>query len=187
MRRALKYFLYISIIAILLLSIFYMSFEHGYELTKIEEIKTDKNYINVVYEKTEEIKEWTDESILGILMIEKIGLKAPVKEGSTEKILMEYIGHMPETAKYEGNVGLAAHNRGTKYSYFARINELEKGDKIMYKTKFYEKTYIVKQKKVIYDTDWSYLQNTKDNRITMITCIANKPNQRLCIQAIEEK
>lgn len=187
MRKILKYFLGIVIISILLLSVLYMSFEHEYELTQIEEIKTDENYINIVYEKSEEIDEFTDESILGILTIEKIGLKAPIKEGSTEKILMEYIGHMPETAKYEGNIGLAAHNRGTKYSYFARINELEKGDKITYKTKFYEKTYIVAKKKVIYDTDWSYLKTTKDNRITMITCIANKPNQRLCIQAIEEK
>lgn len=187
MRRALKYFLYISIIAILLLSIFYMSFEHGYELAKIEEIKTDENYVNIVYEKEDEIEEWNDDSIIGILTIEKIGLKAPVKDGSTEEILMEYIGHIIETAKYEGNIGLAAHNRGTKYSYFARINELEKGDKIIYKTKFNEKTYIVNSKKVIYDTDWSYLQTTKDNRITMITCIANKPSQRLCVQAIEEK
>ena len=100
---------------------------------------------------------------------------------------MKYIGHMPETAKYEGNIGLAAHNRGTEFSYFARLNELEKGDKIIYKTKFYERTYIVTKKKVIYDTDWSYLQTTKDNRMTMITCIANKPNQRLCVQAVEEK
>lgn len=187
MRRALKCFLYISIIAILLLSIFYMSFEHGYELAKVEEIKTDENYIGVVYEKKEEIEEITDKNILGILKIEKIGLNAPVKEGSTEEILMEYIGHMPETAKYEGNIGLAAHNRGAKFSYFARLNELQKGDKIVYKTKFYEKTYIVTKKKVIYDTDWSDLETTKDNRITMITCIANKPNQRLCVQAIEEK
>lgn len=161
--------------------------EHEYDLAKIEEIQTDENYINVSYEKGENLEEWTDDSIIGILEIEKINLIAPVKDGSTEAILMEYIGHITETAKYEGNIGLAAHNRGTKYSYFARINELEKGDKIIYKTKFYEKTYVINQKKVIYDTDWSYLKSTKDNRITMITCIANKPNQRLCIQAIEQK
>ena len=94
---------------------------------------------------------------------------------------------MPETSKYDGNIGLAAHNRGNEYSYFARINELSKGDKIIYKTKFYERIYIVNSKVVIYDTDWSYLQATKDNRITMITCIKDKPNQRLCVQAIEAK
>ena len=91
---------------------------------------------------------------------------------------------MPETAKYDGNIGLAAHNRGNQYSYFARINELEKGDKIIYKTKFYERTYVVTKKKVIYDTDWSYLQKTKEDKITLITCVENKPTKRRCIQGV---
>jgi len=187
MRKILRYILGVVFVAILLLSIPFITSEKEYELTEIEDVKTDKNYVNVVYEAKEEIEEIIDESILGILTIEKIGLKAKVKHGSTQDILMEYIGYMPETAKYEGNIGLAAHNRGTEFSYFARLNELEKGDKVIYKTKFYERTYIVTKKKVIYDTDWSDLQTTKDNRITMITCIANKPNQRLCVQTVEEK
>jgi len=187
MRKVLIYILGVVFVAILLLSIPFISSEKEYELTKMEDIKTDKSYINVVYEEPEELEEIIDDSILGILTIEKIGLRAKVKEGSTQDILMEYIGHMPETAKYEGNIGLAAHNRGTEYAYFSRLNELEKGDKVIYKTKFYERTYVVTKKKVIYDTDWSHLQTTQDNRITMITCIANKPSQRLCVQAVEEK
>lgn len=184
MRKTLKYILGVVISAILLLSIVYMSSEHEYDLVKIEEVQTDENFINIRYEKEEQVE---DKNILGTLIIEKIDLKAPVKEGSTQDVLKEYIGHMPETSKYDGNVGLAAHNRGNEYSYFARINELSKGDKIIYKTKFYQRTYIVSSKAVIYDTDWSYLQATKDNRMTMITCIKDKPNQRLCVQAIEVK
>ena len=184
MHKILKYILGVVMAAMLLLSMLFIYSQPEYELTKIEDVQTDEEYLNVVYEKEEKIE---DESILGILTIKKIKLKATVKEGSTQEILKEYIGHMPETSKYDGNIGLAAHNRGGKYAYFARINELEKGDKIVYKTKFYEREYVVNKKVVIYDTDWSYLQNTKDNRITMITCIKDKPNQRLCIQAIEEK
>lgn len=184
MRKILKYILGVVMVAILLLSIVYMSSEHEYDLVEIEKVQTDENFINIKYEKEEQIE---DENILGTLIIEKIDLKAHVKEGSTQDVLKEHIGHMPETSKYDGNIGLAAHNRGTKYSYFARINELEKGDEIIYKTKFYERTYIVNSKVVIYDTDWSYLQATKDNRITMITCIKERPNQRLCIQSIEAK
>lgn len=184
MHKVIKCIFGVVIVAILLFSIPFIFSEHEYELTKVEEVKTDENYISVTYEKEERIE---DESVLGILTIEKINLKGTVKEGSTEEVLKEYIGHISETAKYDGNIGLAAHNRGNKYSYFARINELEKGDKIIYKTKFYERTYVVSKKVVIYDTDWSYLETTKDNRITMITCIKDKPNQRLCVQAIEEK
>lgn len=182
MNKKIKYFIFLVIFVLLILSMFYMNKEHTYALTKLDEITTDDNYINVSY-KQEELLE---EGILGTLEIEKIDLKANVKEGSTSQILKKFIGHIEETAKYDGNIGLAAHNRLNQYSYFARINELEKGDKINYKTKFFDRTYIVYKKVVIYDTDWSYLKETNDNRITLITCIKNKPNQRLCIQAIEE-
>ena len=116
----------------------------------------------------------------------QINLNGTVKEGSTNEILRDYIGHIEETAKYDGNVGLAAHNRGNKYSYFARINELEPGDEIVYTTKYGERKYIVDTKKEILETDWSNLEGTSDNRLTLITCIKNKVNQRLCVQAVQE-
>lgn len=110
---------------------------------------------------------------------------ASVKEGSSNEILKEYIGHISETAKYDGNIGLAAHNRLNKYSYFARINELEKGDILVYKTKFFTRKYKVNKKAVIYETDWKLLEDDGTNKLTLVTCVANKRNQRLCIQATE--
>ena len=182
MRKILKHVLGIAIAVILIFSMVYMNSEHEYDLTKVEDVKTDEEYKNVVYEKEEPIE---DDSVLGILTINKINLKATVKEGSTQEILRDYIGHISETASYDGNIGLAAHNRLNKYSYFARLNELENGDEVVYKTKFYTRTYKVIKKVVIYDTDWTYLENTLDNRLTMITCIKDKPGQRLCVQAME--
>ena len=32
----------------------------------------------------------------------------------------------------------------------------------------------------------SNLEETEDNRITLITCVRNRPNKRLCVQAIEK-
>ena len=178
-----KYFLGIVCLAVLLFSVFYIAKYKEYMLTKIEDIQTDENYLNIQYEKVEPLE---GKDILGILTIEKINLKATAKGGSTRDILKDYIGHITETAQYDGNVGLAAHNRWNQYSYFARLNELEKGDTILYQTKFNCRKYRVIKKQVIYDTDWSCFQNTTDNRLTMITCIADKPNQRLCVQAVEE-
>ena len=123
--------------------------------------------------------------MIGIINIEKIGLNATVKDGTSSEILLNYIGHIEETATYDGNVGLASHNRGCKNSYFARINELEEGDIIKYKTKFFERTYVVDNIQAIYETDWSLLESTEENKLTLITCIANKRNQRLCVQATE--
>lgn len=127
------------------------------------------------------------DEILGKLIINKINLNGEVKEGCSSEILEEYIGHIEETSKFDGNVGLAAHNRGNKYSYFSRINELDNGDEIIYQTKYGTKKYIVTNKKEILETDWSMLKNTKENKLTLITCIRNKVNQRMCVQAIEQE
>lgn len=96
-------------------------------------------------------------------------------------------GHFGNTELLEGNVGLAAHNRGFPINYFAKIKELEIGDEIIYKTKYGTKNYKVNLSTIIEDNDWSYLQESNENRITLITCVENEPSKRRCIQGIEIK
>lgn len=173
------------IIIVLLLvgiSIFLIN-NNNKKLANIQDIQTDDEFENVTYDKVEDI--W-DDSVLGIITIEKIGLNATVKEGTSSEILLNYIGHIEETATYDGNIGLAGHNRGCENSYFARINELEKGDIIRYKTKFFDRIYVVDNIQVIYETDWTLLESTEENKLSLITCIASKRNQRLCVQATEK-
>ncbi len=155
-----------------------------YDRNVLEEEKANNKIKNRQEQITEDEEFNKENEILGSLIIAKINLNAQVKEGSSKEVLEDYIGHIEETAKYDGNVGLAAHNRGNKYSYFARLNELENGDEIIYKTKYEERKYVVSSKKEILETDWSMLENTSDNKLTLITCIKNKVNQRLCVQAI---
>ena len=38
---------------------------------------------------------------------------------------------------------------------------------------------------IIHQTDWRYIENTEDNRITLITCVENMYEYRRCIQAVE--
>lgn len=179
----------IFVLFIVLILIVAIGFLFSYDKKVIEQEKQNTseqldNTEDVEQEVTED--DGFEEDLIGSLKIEKINLNGTVKEGSTNKILRDYIGHIEETAKYDGNVGLAAHNRGNKYSYFARINELEPGDEIVYTTKYGERKYIVDTKKEILETDWSNLEGTSDNRLTLITCIKNKVNQRLCVQAVQE-
>lgn len=149
--------------------------------------KLKQNDVNVTTIEENNAKEERagDEEILGKLIINKINMQGEIKEGSSPQVLQEYIGHIEDTAVYDGNVGLAAHNRGNSPSYFARINELEIGDEIIYQNKYGERKYKVNQKKDILETDWSMLQETKENKLTLITCIKNRVNQRLCVQAVE--
>lgn len=176
----------ITIIFLILMMIFgiiYVKNLYDGNLVNANEVVTDSQFENVIYDTAEKI----ENDVIGILTIEKIGLKASVKEGSDNQTLKNYIGHIEDTAIYDGNVGLAAHNRGNQYSYFARINELEIGDIITYQTNFFTRSYKVDNIQTILETDWSLLQDTQENKITLITCITNKRVQRLCVQATEVK
>lgn len=119
------------------------------------------------------------------LEIPKISLCAKISEGTTSKVMDKYIGHFMETSKDNGNVGLAAHNRGYKVNYFSNLKKLENGDLVIYTYKGKSQKYTVTSKEIIKDTDWSKLENSKVNKLTMITCVENKPEYRLCVQATE--
>ena len=72
MRKTLKYILGVVISAILLLSIVYMSSEHEYDLVKIEEVQTDENFINIRYEKEEQVEEDEGEEEVPVSVVEVI-------------------------------------------------------------------------------------------------------------------
>ena len=115
------------------------------------------------------------------LEIPKIDLVAKISEGVEMENLDCYVGHFEETHLVFGNVVLAAHNRGYKVNYFSRIKELEEGDLIIYRCGKIENKYEVVEERIIFDTNVNILQETKDNRITLITCVENIPNQRRVI------
>ncbi len=146
----------------------------------------DKNVENQNNPKTNNL-ETKEEKNKWKIMIPEISLEAEISEGTSKEIMDKFVGHFEETTKISGNVGLAAHNRGYAVNYFANIKQLKENDKIIYQYNGEQKTYSVIENKIIKDTDWSLLENTKDNRITLITCVENEPEYRRCVQAKEIK
>ncbi len=145
-------------------------------------INQNESVVNSQYaQKREEKNE------LWQIEIPTISLVANIKEGTDKDILNQYVGHFTTTQKENGNVGLAAHNRGYEVNYFQDLKLLKKGDEIKYKYNELEKIYEVEKCRIIKDTDWEYLENTEDNRLTLITCVENQPEYRRCIQAVEKK
>jgi LPXTG-site transpeptidase (sortase) family protein len=126
-------------------------------------------------ESQQETEEWYIE-------IPIINLKANIKEGTEKETLDDYVGHFEETQKENGNIGLAAHNRGYKNNYFENIKKLKEDDSIFYNYKGKIKEYKVEKISIIKDTDWNCLENTEKNVITLITCVENQPEYRRCIQ-----
>ena len=123
---------------------------------------------------------------IGTLTIPDILLdNAPIREGVELSTLSETIGHFPSTSIYEGNVGLASHNSGEQGDFFKNLKKIKIGSEIFYQTNYGTKRYVVAVKEIIDEEDWSYLQETEDNRITLITCVSGQKEKRLCVQAIE--
>jgi LPXTG-site transpeptidase (sortase) family protein len=119
------------------------------------------------------------------LSIPQINLIAPIEEGTEEDILNRAIGHFSHTSILEGNVGICAHNRGYPVNYFANLKYLKIGNEIEYRALDEIKMYKVISMKIIEEIDWSYLEETEENILTLITCIENNPSKRLCVQAVE--
>ena len=123
---------------------------------------------------------------IGTLTIPDILLdNAPIRESVELSTLSETIGHFTSTSIYEGNVGLASHNSGSQGDFFKNLKKIKIGSEIFYQTNYGTKRYVVTTKEIISEEDWSYLQETEDNRITLITCVAGQKDKRLCVQAIE--
>lgn len=172
-------------IVVTLISIHYF----GMQVKEKEQLQKAQNIINNNQNNTIEIvtKEELElnDNIIGILEIPKIELTAPIQEGTSEEVLNQAIGHFSESAFWNGNVAFANHNRSKYVQYFEKINQLQLGDEIIYKTRLGTRTYAVYESVVIESTDWSVIANTEDNIVTLITCIENNPDARLCVKAKE--
>lgn len=127
------------------------------------------------------------EGCVGILSIPSIDLRVNVYEAENEMEAMLHGGaHYKETSCYDGNVGISAHVSGVPDAVsFAKLHQLQKGDRIQYETAIGIRTYQVTEKREIPADDWSWLSRTPDNRITLTTCIEGQPDKRLMVQGIE--
>lgn len=124
------------------------------------------------------------ENVLGVIKIDKINFEGLIYEGTSMQTLSKGIGHFENTPYIDGNVCLAAHNSN---SYWAKLHTLSAGDKIHYTCFLGTKEYEVSNISKISETDWSSLENTDTNTLTLITCVKGQKNLRLCVQAKEIK
>jgi len=121
---------------------------------------------------------------LATLEIPSISFKDIVIEGTTQDALAQGIGLFEHSSILQGNVCLAGHNTTR---FFANLKDVKEGDIIKYSSCLGNREYEITTIKQIEETDWSMLEDTEDNRITIITCVKNQPTLRLCVQGIEIK
>ena len=174
----------ITLIGVIFFSLLYLVYKANKDAESIQ-IGDNSDLDDTPLENIEQdIIHYDDE--IGTLTIPDILLdNAPIRESVELSTLSETIGHFPSTSIYEGNVGLASHNSGSQGDFFKNLKKIKIGSEIFYQTNYGTKRYVVTTKEVISEEDWSYLQETEDNRITLITCVAGQKDKRLCVQAIE--
>lgn len=152
-------------------------------INKVTEIYSDDNVQDRLNNEENELLLQIDgETVLGVIEIEKIGFEGLVYEGTSLSTLAKGVGHFENSPYLDGNVCLAAHNTN---KFWAKLHTLHSGDKITYHSFLGTKVYYVVSVNEISEDDWSSLENTNDNFLTLITCVKGKRNQRLCVQALE--
>lgn len=156
---------------------------------KIVNFNSNKNSNDKKFEEKEVFSKNNleeDNNILGKIKIEKIGVEAPIMDGTSQDVLKISVGHFQITSYWNGNVALASHNRGSYAHYFEKINKLNIGDEIKYQTKLGTRIYSVSEIEHISEDNLSVLEDTNDNTITLITCVKEDASLRLCVRGKEK-
>lgn len=120
---------------------------------------------------------------LGTLKIPALGLSVKVYEGTASTQLAKGAGHFTGTSIWDGNICVAAHNRGVN-DHFGRIHTLDEGDTITLTTKLGTRTYAVTSVEKVLETDTSGTAATTDDRITLYTCVKDQRAYRWRVQAV---
>lgn len=121
---------------------------------------------------------------IGSLSIPSIGVNEKIYDGTSVDNMKKGLAHFNETAGWEGNIGLAGHNRGS-YGVFQNISKLKVGDTMTYTTAYGTKTYKVVSIGTCSTTDTSGLVQDGTNKITMYTCVANRPDIKRKVVAVQ--
>ena len=185
-KRAITISVIVVLVIIVIISTFFI-IKHLNNKSKVDtvvEIYSDENIQDRLNnENTDDLLLQIDgESVVGVIKIEKIGFEELIYEGTSLDTLAKGVGHFKNSSYYDGNVCLAAHNTN---NFWAKLYTLHTGDKISYTSFLGTREYYVNSVTQIDETDWSNLENTEENTLTLITCVKGKPWLRLCVQALE--
>jgi len=106
--------------------------------------------------------------VIGEIEVPRLGMKAIVVQGDSEKLLRRAVGHLPETALpgETGNIALAGHRDGL----FRPLRNVQPGDTITLRTLEREFQYQVQWTAIVPPTAVRVLEPTSEPTLTLITC-----------------
>jgi LPXTG-site transpeptidase (sortase) family protein len=140
------------------------------------------------------IAEWRDTqranapAPLAVLRIPRVGIEAPVLEGTDDATLNRGVGHIEDTAVPggSGNIGLAGHRDG----FFRALKDIAPGDELDVETVAGLTHYRVQRAWIVDPDDVSVLDPTPAPSVTLVTCypfyfVGSAP-QRFIVRAVRD-
>jgi sortase A len=125
---------------------------------------------------------------LAVLRIPRLGLEAPVLEGTDEWTLDRAVGHIEGTAgpADRGNVGIAGHRDG----FFRALKDIATGDVLELALRGGVRRFRVERLTIVGPEDAEVIAPTARSLVTLVTCypfyfVGSAP-QRFIVQAAEE-
>jgi sortase A len=123
---------------------------------------------------------------LAVLRIPRVGIEAPVLEGTDDWALNRGVGHIEDTAAPHsaGNIGIAGHRDG----FFRALKDITAGDTIDLETTSGAEHYRVERVWIVEPDDVSVLDPTTQPSMTLVTCypfyfVGSAP-QRFIVRAV---
>ncbi|WP_018212458.1 class D sortase [Desulfitobacterium hafniense] len=133
-------------------------------------------------------QDYIQNTMEGMLKIEKISLELPILKGVTEANLDLSVAHLENTGKMgePGNYAIAGHRSHTYGRQFNRLEEVNPGDLLEVTDGKSIFIYTVTQKLYVDPTEVRVLNSNEDSReITLITCHPMiNPTHRLIIKGV---
>lgn len=120
-----------------------------------------------------------DDGSIGTLAIPNLGKNLKVYEGESLDNLKKGVAHFSFMSTWDGNVGIAGHNDDE----FLNLWTLNLGDKVTYTTKYGVRDYAISSIDIVNVDDFTTLNYTLDNRLTLITCVQGQEDKRYSIVA----
>ncbi|MFT8317732.1 MAG: class A sortase [Sporolactobacillus sp.] len=116
------------------------------------------------------------QAIIGRITIHSVGIRLPILKGTTTAHLLAGATTMrPDQQMGEGNYPLAGHHMREENLLFGPLMHLRTGARIVITDLRKNYTYQVTSKKIVSETDGAIINQTKEKRITLVTC--DKPTR----------
>ncbi|MDF2911141.1 MAG: class sortase [Sporolactobacillus laevolacticus] len=115
-------------------------------------------------------------AMIGQIQIKRLGIKLPILKGTTSANLLAGATTMRSDQRMgEGNYPLAGHHMRRENLLFGPLMRTKIGDQIMITNLKKDYVYKVVSKKIVSESESDVIDQTKDKRITLVTC--DKPTR----------